>query len=73
MCGGVVQMQGFGSQNLLTADEEKVLSKAVQTLMSMEAKQAEATLRLGRPITEKEWAAECEFASIHAFRKAIKV
>ena len=67
------QMQGFGQQSLLTAAEEKVLSKAVQRLIAMEAKQTEATQRLGRPITEREWAAECGQSSIHAFRKAVKV
>jgi hypothetical protein len=67
------QMQGFGQQSLLTAAEEKVLSRAVQRLIALEAKQAEATERLQRPITEKEWAAECGQTSIHAFRKIIKV
>ena len=66
-------MQGFGQQSLLTAAEEKVLSNAVQRLIALEAVQAEAVVRLGRPVTEKEWMAECGQTSIHAFRKAIKV
>ncbi len=68
-----MQMQGFGQQSLLTAAEEKVLSNAVQRLIALEAVQAEAVERLGRPVTEKEWMAECGQTSIHAFRKAIKV
>ncbi|CAL8468031.1 g7570 [Coccomyxa elongata] len=66
------KMQGFGQQSLLTAAEEKVLSNAVQRLIALEAVQAEAVERLGRPVSEKEWMAECGQTSIHAFRKAIK-
>ena len=67
------QMQGFGQERLLTAGEEKVLSRRIQALIRAQAAQAAAVARLERGITEREWAAECGLASVRELRKTLKV
>ena len=66
-------MQGFGQVPLLTAAEEKVLSRAVQALMRMEEAQVAMMKRTGEPVSEQDWADECEYGSLRDFRKALKV
>jgi hypothetical protein len=66
-------MQGFGQESLLTAAEEKTLARLVRTMLLMELKKEEAIERLQRGISEREWAAECNFSDLQSFRKALKV
>lgn len=66
-------MQAVGQRRLLTKAEEKVLSEAVQRLIAIEAKQVEVTQRLQRLITEEEWAVDCGYTSINAFREIVNV
>ena len=67
------QMQGFGQERLLTAGEEKVLSRRIQALIRAQEAQAAAAARLERSVTEKEWAAECGLGSVRELRKTLKV
>ena len=75
MCGrgACAQIQGFGSENLLTAAEERMLSRRVQTLIAAGEAQETAVQRLGRPISEAEWAAECGLEGVRELRKLLKV